>query len=193
MIVYYHITSDRSKDAVAFGMKLSEFGDTSIKTGNDLKNVIVAYLCPSDDKKRYNLQRYTCLCIEIPGEKAYIIEGAYLEMGNSDAVNQSICAAKDYNVGTYRKPLVLITTTVFSENIKILDKYMDIPILIQNSEELYLKNALTDMENSDPRYYEKALAGYISMTSDAKKLSEKGEYTVYSLRDKKYIVKKSGN
>jgi hypothetical protein len=49
------------------------------------------------------------------------------------------------------------------------------------------------MENSDPRYYEKALAGYISMTSDAKKLSEKGEYTVYSLRDKKYIVKKSGN
>lgn len=192
MITYFHVPDEKANDAVSFGMKLSEYGDTSIKTGNGIKTVIVAYLCPVDDIKHYNVPGYTCLCIDVPVEKAYIIEGAYLEMENSFSLADSLVRVLEYKVGTYRKPLVLITTTIFSESIKILGKYMDTPIIVDDSKELYLKSTLSDLEGSDNRYYEKALSGYLSVSSDARKIGEKNGLLEYLLNGKKYIVKKPG-
>lgn len=192
MITYYHVLNDKAKDAVSFGMKLSEYGDSFIKTGNGPKTVIVSYLCPADDIKRHNIPGYTCLCIDVPIEKTYVIEGAYLEMENSNALAVSLMKASEYRLGIYRKPLVLITTTVFSENIKVLGKFMDVPIIVNDSEELYLKSAMEELENSDSHYYEKALCGYLSVSEDARKLSEKNGYVEYLLNKKKYIVRKPG-
>ncbi|HOD93135.1 MAG TPA: hypothetical protein PLT91_02365 [Clostridia bacterium] len=193
MITYFHVPNVKVKDAVAFGMKLSEYGDSFIKTGSGLKTVIVSYLCPADDIKKYNIPGYTCLCIDVPIEKTYVIEGAYLEMENANALAASLIKASDYRLGTYRKPLVLITTTIFSENIKVLGKFMDVPIIVDDSSELYLKSALEELENNDNHYYEKALSGYLTVSEDARKIGEKNGYIEYLLNNKKYIVRKPGN
>lgn len=192
MIVYFHVPNEKAHDAVSFGMKLSEYADTSIKTGGGPKTVIVAYLCPADDIKHYNIPGYTCLCIDVPVEKAFIIEGAYLEMENSSSLGCSLVRLSEYKVGTYRKPLVLITTTIFSESIKVLGKYMDIPIIVDDSKELYLKSALIDLESCDSRYYEKALSGYLLVSTEARKIGEKNGFLEYLLNGKKYIVKEIG-
>jgi hypothetical protein len=193
MITYYHVPESKAKDAVSFGMKLSEYGDSFIKTGNGPKTVIVSYLCPADDIKRYNIPGYTCLCIDVPIEKTYVIEGVYLEMENSNALAGSLMKACEYRLGTYRKPLVLITTTVFSEQIKVLGKFMDVPIIVDDSEELYLKSALMELEDTESHYYEKALSGYLFVSEDARKIGEKNGYIEYLLNKKKYIVRKPGN
>lgn len=190
MIVYYHIPEDKAKDAISFGMKLSEYGNFLINIGNGPKNVITAYLCPADDVKRYNRSGYTCLCIDFPIEKTYIMEGVYLETENTQALKASLTKAAEYRLGSYRKPLALITTTVFAERIKVLGKYMDVPMIVDDSEELYLKNALLELEEGDSGYYEKALYGYLTVTKEAHMLYEKNGYAEYILNKRKYIVRK---
>ncbi|MDD3970310.1 MAG: hypothetical protein PHC31_00170 [Clostridia bacterium] len=192
MITYHHVVNGKVKDATTFGMKLSEYGDNSIKTGNGFKSVIVAYLCPADDIKRYKLPNYTCLSLDVSSEKAFIVEGTYLDMDNQKALGDSLIRASEYILGTYRKPIVLITTTVFSEKIKVLGKYMDIPMIVDDSEELYLKSSLTDLENADSRYFEKALSGYFLVSADARKIGEKNGFIEYLLNGRKYIVRKTG-
>src|SRR5690554_2007857 len=149
MIVYHHVKNELVQDAVRFGMKLSDFADKSIKTTEGVKSVILAYISPADDKEKFENEEYTALALSVNMDKTYIIEGAYMRMDNVYALSSSLVRASEYNLGLYREPLALITTSLFSENVKVLDKYMDVPIIVENSVELYLKNNLAELEETD--------------------------------------------
>ncbi len=190
MITYYHVKNNLLEDTLNFGMKLSDHAQLSIKTFDVAKKVIITYLTPADDIERFNNPDYTCLSINMPIDKNYVIEGSYMDLNNTNDLSASLVNANEYIIGSYRKPLVLLTTSVFSQSIKKLGKYMDQPILVENSKDLYIKNIIFDLEESDENFHERSLYAYLQTSKKARKLEENNNLVEFLINGKKYIVEK---
>ena len=60
-------------------------------------------------------------------------------------------------------------------------------MIVDDSEELYLKNALLELEEGDSGYYEKTLYGYLTVTKEAHMLYEKERICRIYTEQRKYI------
>lgn len=147
MEVYYYIPAGNAENAVACGIKLSEWSDREAVIEGSGKRCLSALLNPRDDQEKYASRDYRCLKLEIMPKYCFIADkylyqagAAYPEIMKLYAA--SIIPVEKYRFGSYRLPECLVTSTIISDYVSVLDRRLDSPILFNSSEELYLNNII---------------------------------------------------
>jgi len=153
--VYYYIPKEEVENAVECGLKLSEYFDKEVVIGNTRQKCISALLNPKDDMEKYRSESLRCVKLELPPEYCFVADKYLYEIGlNHSEVMElyldSIMPIKDYTFGLYRLPECLVTSTVIGEHINLLNKGLDSPVLFDNSEELYINNAIENLKEDYP-------------------------------------------
>lgn len=145
--VYYYLPTRHVDNAVACGLKLSDWYNKEVVLEGDRKKCISALLNPGDDKAKYVSADYKCLKLEILPKYCYVADSLLYRIGltNPEAMDmyeRSLIPVERYNFGHFRLPECLLTCTVIGEYVKVLDKRLDSPIFFNNSEELYMGNII---------------------------------------------------
>jgi len=82
--------------------------------------------------------------------------------------NKSIIPLKDYIFGAFRLPECLVSCTVMPEQISVLDKRLDSPILYDNSEELYINNIIESYKEEHEDFQDVLLYSFYSKLAEQK-------------------------
>lgn len=145
--VYFYIPSEKAENAVECGMKLSEWYSREICLDGERKRCMTALLNPRDDLEKYMSTTFRCLKLEVESKYCFAADSLLYEAGRAFPVvmelyNRSIMPIEQYNFGGYRLPECLIISTVIGEQINVLGKRLDTPVLYSSSQELYFNNIL---------------------------------------------------
>ncbi len=172
--VYYYVPNSEVSNATECGLKLTQWGEKEIEVEGMTKKCIIALLNPKDDIVKYRSNDYTCLRLEIKLRHCFVADAMLFEVGleSTEAMklfNESIVQADKYIYGTYRIPECLVTTTVISDQIKVLDKRIDLPILFDNSEELYMNNIIENYREEYRNFNDMMLYTFNMKLVEAKK------------------------
>jgi chloramphenicol O-acetyltransferase len=81
---------------------------------------------------------------------------------------KSIIPLKDYIFGSFRFPECLVSSTIMPEQISILDKRLDSPILYDNSEELYVNNIIESYKEEHGDFQDVLLYSFYSKLAEQK-------------------------
>ncbi|HHU89642.1 MAG TPA: hypothetical protein GXZ22_01120 [Clostridiaceae bacterium] len=145
--LYFFVSKDKIEDVVDCGLKLSEWYDREliIPGMSESKKVLKAFLNPRDDAEKMKNTNYQCVRLQLELDYCWVADASLYKMGQEDTRTMelyynNIVPLKDYCFGTFRNPEVLVTTSVLPEYIKITGEVLDIPLLYENSEKLYLTN-----------------------------------------------------
>lgn len=143
--VYYYIPVADTEDVNDCGLKLSKWHEKQVLINGEQKMCISALLNPKDDIKKYKSDKFKCIKLQMEPRFCFVADKSLYEVGlKSNEVMElytaSIKPVEQYIFGSYRLPECLVTTTVMSDNIGILNKGLDSPVLFNNSEELYINN-----------------------------------------------------
>ena len=99
---------------------------------------------PRDDAEKMKNTNYQCVRLQLELDYCWVAGALLYKMGQEDTRTMELyynyCSSKDYCFGTFKNPEVLVTTSVLPEYIKITGEVLDIPLLYENSEKLYLTN-----------------------------------------------------
>jgi len=80
----------------------------------------------------------------------YILNEPELTLNNN---NINLIEAKDYKYGTFENPRVAFSSSILPEEISILNKDIDEPVLFENSKDLYYQikifNIIDELEPSE--------------------------------------------
>jgi hypothetical protein len=196
MIAYFYIDKNDAEEAADCGLKLSLYGKEVLAEKDHPIRAIMALVSPKDDIAGYNNEKLACLKLDIPKGKLLVAEEIYLETGNREWFNESVVHAENYIFGTYRKPCYLITFTISSDYVGILDKSRDVPVLYDDSEDLYRYKVKAEFEDKDDNFYDKALYGYLDVLRRNWKASiewQSDDLTVFGVNGKKYIIRNPVN
>jgi hypothetical protein len=174
--VYYYIPVEEAENAVECGLKLSRWFEKEVMLNGESKKCISTLLNPRDDLNKFKSAEMNCIKLELPPNYCYVADRALYDMGISSwefmkKYEESIVPAEKYTFGTYRMPECLVTCTIISDQISILDGHLDSPILYYNSEELYVNNIIEGYKESFRDFNDTMLYCYYS------KLSELGQLT----------------
>lgn len=192
MIAYFYIDKNDAEVAAECGLKLSLYGREILADPEHPIRAITALISPKDDMAKYEDENLTCLKLDIPRGKLLVAEELYLSTGNREWFNESVVHAENYIFGTYRKPCYLITFTISSEYIGILDKSRDVPVLYDDSEEVYIHKVKGAFEDKDENFYDKALYGYLDVLQRNWKATiewQSDEYTIFGTGGRKFIIR----
>lgn len=145
--VYYYIPMNNAENAVTCGIKLSEWFDREAVIEGSGKRCISALLNPRDDQERYVSRDYRCLKLEIMPRYCFVADKYLYQAGTAypeimKRYAASIIPVENYRFGSYRLPECLVTSTIISDYVSVLDRRLDSPILFGSSEELYLNNII---------------------------------------------------
>lgn len=147
--VYLYVRKNEIKDCIKYGMKLSEYSNITFNNGMLSKRGILAYIAPKDSSK-YNSDNYDILRVKTDGLVTYVNNSCIVESGEEKNFKFSeMCSLSDYRLGKFINPEVVICSSILPENIFKYNRIIDVPLLIDNSRELYL-----DMEADE--YNEKS-------------------------------------
>lgn len=196
MIAYFYINRNDAEEAADCGLKLSIYGGEVLAEKDHPIRAIRALISPKDEIDHYNDGNMACLKLDIPKGKLLVAEETYLDTGNREWFNESVVHAENYIFGTYRKPCYLITFTVSSEYIGILDKDRDVPVLYDDSEDLYIHKMKAEFEDKDENFYDKALYGYLDVLQRNWKASiewQSDDFTIFGAGGKKFIIRNPVN
>lgn len=176
--VYFYVPARKAENAVECGIKLTEWYSREIVLDGERKKCISTLLNPRDDHEKYTSQEYKCLKLEVQSKYCYIADSLLHDAGRThpevmELYHRSILPVGDYTFGNYRLPECLVTCTVIGENISLLGRGLDTPLLYNNSQELYFNNLLEGLreEHEDfndtmlyhffKRLHEEGKAGFI--------------------------------
>lgn len=162
--LYYYIPIEQAGHIVECGLKLSRWFDREEFIEGQYEKCMSALLNPKDDTEKYYSNHLVCINIEVQPNYCFIGDKYLYNSGleHSDIMSmyrESIVPVKKYVFGTYRLPECLVTSTVIGGNISILNKSLDLPVLYENSEKLYINNTIEfykdeyDEFNNDALYY----------------------------------------
>ncbi len=145
--VYYYMPAGQTEDAVECGIKLSEWYSKEIHMEGEVKKCISALLNPRDDHEKYLSPEYRCLTLEVQPKHCFVADGMLYRAGQAypeamELYHRSIMPVEKYAFGSYRSPECLITATIIGEHVHVPGKGLDMPILYNNSQELYFNNLL---------------------------------------------------
>ncbi len=192
MIAYFYIDKDKAEDVADCGLKLSLYGKDILFEENRPMRAIMALISPKDDMLSYKEDRLECLKLDIPKGKLLVSEEMYLYTGNLELFNESVVHAENYIFGTYRKPCYIIPFTVSSEYISILDKTRDVPVLYDDSEEVYIHSVKAFFEDIDEKFYDNALYGYLDVLARNGKADiewQSDEFTIFNKDNNRLIIR----
>jgi hypothetical protein len=173
MEVYFYIKSELSESAVDCGLKLSEHYEKVVTINGEEKKCISTLLNPKDDLDKYRSSEYKCLKFDLPSKLCYVAD-RYMNVvgaGSKEAMEiyiKSIIPLKDYIFGSFRFPECLVSSTIMPEQISILDKRLDSPILYDNSEELYVNNIIESYKEEHGDFQDVLLYSFYSKLAEQK-------------------------
>ncbi len=144
---YFYVPANLAEDAIECGIKLSKWYSREVELGGEIKKCISALLNPRDDYNKYISTEYRCLKLEVQPKYCFVADSLLYEAGRSNSCvmelyQRSIIPIEQYTFGKYRLPECLITSTVIGEQINLLSKRLDTPVLYDNSQELYFSNII---------------------------------------------------
>lgn len=194
MEVYYYIPIKEREDALSCGIKLSTKADKKVLINGYDTSCISMLLNPKDHLDKYKSDKYACLGIEVKSGYCFIADSSFF--GNNETENlyvHSVVSPEKYMFGKYRKPECLVTCTILPDNIRELNKVIDVPLLYNNSEDLYVSYILEDLKEKNLDFNETVLGLFFEKLYGQGKLSriENVEFWIYTdTRGSVFTVKK---
>lgn len=197
--VYYYLPVEEVENAVECGIKLSQFFEREVEINGDIKKCLAAFLNPKDDIEKYKAADFKCVKLELDPKYCFVADKSLYRVGADfpkafELFKESIIPIEKYIFGSYRIPECLVTSTVISGQVGVLDKRLDSPVLFGNSEELYINNIIeTYREEFDDFndailysfYYKLVEAGRMEVIEDLDKgiavFIDKGKRKNYSI------------
>ncbi len=140
--IYFYVDSSKLETIQKFGLKLSDNYSNVIPINGLEKRVFVGLLNPKDDLTKYNSNAYTCLKVFLYPEQCYVINEVALIIKQKE---YNIIPIAEYVFGTFENPRVLFNTSILPEQISILNKDIDEPVLFDNSKDLFYYNKIQNM------------------------------------------------
>lgn len=141
-IVYYFSKTSETNNFFKYGIKLSQNYDKEININGYLSKCLCAFLNPKDDMIKFESSDYHCLKLDIEDSYAKIIDSFLLD---DSSLGPKTIDLNKYIFGTYKNPEVLITTSVLPEKISLLNRDIDVPIMFDNSRDLYYQKKSAQM------------------------------------------------
>lgn len=187
--LYFFVSKNKISDIIDCGLKLSEWYDREIilpgTAGN--RKVLKAYLNPRDDRAKLKDDNYQCLRLNVDLEYCKVADSSLYKMGQDEPLlmkkyYESIVPLKNYCFGTFRDPEVLVLTSILPEYIETTGVALDIPLLYESSEAIYLVNL---MEKHEELYKD---SGNHLLYAFFTYLESKGQVTRFEDREKKQAV-----
>lgn len=127
------------KNCIKYGLKLSEYINKTIIFNNCEKKGFICYISPKDSCL-YDNPDYACAKINISDlNNVYVIDDTF---ENYKFYNEFIVEAKDYVLGSFENPKILICTSIIPENIDKYNKLIDSPLPYDNSKDFYYLNKI---------------------------------------------------
>jgi len=155
--VYLYVKKDKLIDCIKYGMKLSEYSNASFYKGVSLKKGVVAYISPKDSDKYLN-KNYDILRIKTDQLNIYVNNSSIVESHENITFNFfEMCDLNTYVLGEFINPKLIICSTILPEYIYKYNRIIDVPLLTDNSKELYLSKELEEINEriSDDLTYDK--------------------------------------
>lgn len=201
--VYYYVPVEEVESAVECGLKLSKWHNKEVNIEADRKKCMSALLNPKDDIEKYKSDSFRCVKLEVFSGYCYAADKYLYDVGLNhpeimDLYYKSIIPVEKYTFGLYRLPECLVTSTVLGDQISILDKRLDSPVLFDNSEELYINNIIEDYKEKYPGFNDIMLYYFycnLERKGKMRKIEDRGKSTVV-FQDKEtgrvFTIKKPG-
>lgn len=198
MKAYYFVPASEAEEITECGLEIGRgeyFVPKFVWNGG---KCFAARLHPGDYAPEEFSPERKCLKIDLSRVRAFIAEEAILytdipEEKKRQWFEESILPVDEYKLGTYRKPLCLITNTILPQAMEVYDSLIDEALLYENSEELYLGRLLSQAEDN-PEFRELALRAYMDSEAAKGKMQAfiQKDYCVYlDIQSRKpYILKK---
>ena len=146
-IIYYYTKKDNLPIYLKYGIRLSKNFDKEINLNGYKKSFLTGLLNPKDDAFKYSSDDYTCIKLDVLSNHCKIVDLSSIH--DSSEITKFIML-DDYNLGTFKNPVVLIDTSIISNKISLYNKIMDIPLLYNNSEELFYEVQINNLLNELP-------------------------------------------
>ncbi|ACL74521.1 hypothetical protein [Ruminiclostridium cellulolyticum] len=198
--VYYYASSDKVSDIIDCGLKLSASYDKEVLIDGNVQQCFVGLINPRDDINSYNSQSLTCIKINVRSDKCYVADSFVYDTikdkpENLELYNKSVIPLEKYIFGTYRKPECLITSTILAGEASRLDRCMDLPVIYENSEALYINNILNNFKEQYNNFDDHLLYSLFSRLAemgkvDTIKSSDGGKAIFISSSGELYCIRK---
>jgi hypothetical protein len=153
--VYFQIRADRAKDAVQCGLKLSEHADREVVFPGETqpRPVMTAWLHPDDLPDRGITNGHVCLRLDVDPARCLVADADLYRMGKTHPVLMerflsSLVPLGTYRFGTFRSPECLIPSSILDSQIVVLGRSLDVPVLYESSETLYLQTRMASYEEA---------------------------------------------
>lgn len=193
--VYCYIPEKDTENAVSCGIKLTEWYGREVLVDGTRRKCIRALLNPRDDRQKWLSPDHRCLKLEVPSKYCFVADSMLYEAGVAfpeimEFYERSVVPVENYAFGKYRLPECLVTCTVLGDNVGILDRRLDSPILYNSSEELYINNIIEGFREIHEDFNDAMLYFFFSRlaeTGNVRKLEDtKGGTAVFEdMRDGK--------
>jgi hypothetical protein len=143
--VYLYVKKDKLIDCIKYGMKLSEYTNASFYKGTSLKKGIIAYISPKDTSDYLN-EGYDILRIKTDELSIYVNNSSIVESCENIRFNFcEMCILDNYALGEFINPKLIICSTILPEYIYKYNRIIDVPLLVDNSKDLYLSRELEEI------------------------------------------------
>ena len=196
--VYYYLPVKEVENAVECGLKLSRWAEKEVLIAGEGRKCLAALLNPKDDLHQYKSGDVKCVKLAVDAKYCFVADRHLYRagLGNERAMalyNASVIPVEQYIFGAYRIPEVLVTSTLIPGQVQVLDRRLDIPILFDSSEELYMNNILETFKDAYRDFNDALLYSFFSRMSDAGRMERiedrDNRLAVFSVGGKVYTIK----
>lgn len=157
--IYFYVKSSKLNETLRYGIKLSENFSHRLPIKGLEKKCMVGLLNPKDDINKFQSDDFVCLKLNLYPEQCFIINEVALVIPPKE---YEIIGLKDYKYGDIESPRVLFTCSILPEEITLLNKTIDEPLLFDNSKDLYYQIKIAKMmDELEPSEIYFALCEYI--------------------------------
>ena len=158
-IIYYYVEKEKAPDYLNYGIKLSDNFSKEVNINGYLKQCFFGLLNPKDDDFKYNSDNYECLKLDLPSSNCRVFDNS---LQDGELKHSPSIELDKYVFGKFKTPEVAITSSVLPENISVLNKEIDGPVLFDNSRDLFYQLRVQIMlEEISPKEAYLALKNYI--------------------------------
>lgn len=140
--IYFYVRSSKLNETLRYGIKLSQNFSHIIPIKGIEKKCMVGLLNPKDDLDKYNSEEFVCLKLNLYPEQCHVINDVSLIIPPKEYETISIL---DYKYGEIENPRVLFSCSILPEEITLLNKTIDEPLLFDNSKDLFYQIKIAKM------------------------------------------------
>lgn len=175
--IYFYIPKNKLEYIVDCGLKLSDWFDREIPLNGEMRKCISMLLNPRDDIEKYKSEDYECLKIEVEPQYCYIAdrflyEASEISRNARELYIKTIIPVESYIFGMYRLPECLVLSTLISNQIGVVDKRLDSPVLFESSEKLYTSNMLEIYREENENFNDALLYYFFNKLAEIKKVDK---------------------